>query len=328
MIEIINKSTDPYFNLALEEYVIKNFDSKNEFFFLWQNQPTVVVGKNQNTIEEINQEYIEKENVNVVRRMSGGGAVYHDLGNLNFTFIVNENNFSLDFQQFTQPVIKALDMIGIKAENNGRNDITIRGKKFSGNSQFRYHDRLLHHGTILFDSNLENVTRALNVKQEKIESKGVKSVRSRVTNISEHLSSPLDIEGFKKILTDTIKNEAEEFESYDLSEKDIAAIQELRNKKYATWEWVYGKSPQFNTQGLSRFDWGNIDIRLNVKQGFITECKIYGDFFADRDITELENKFIQVPYRPETIRELINKVNIRQYLPQATEEEIVSLLLK
>ncbi|MDD2586070.1 MAG: lipoate--protein ligase [Syntrophomonadaceae bacterium] len=329
MLEIINRSTDPYFNLALEEYVIKNMNTKEEFFILWQNQPVVVVGKNQNTIEEINQEYINNHDVKVVRRLSGGGAVYHDLDNLNFTFIVNDNkNYSFDFSAFTRPVIKALAAIGIKAENNGRNDITIDGKKFSGNSQFRYHDRLLHHGTILFNSNLENVGKALNVKEEKIVSKGVKSVRSRVTNITDYLTTPITINEFKTILNEAIKDEYKDLVQYELSPEEQAAVQDLRDNKYSTWEWVYGGSPQFNVKHAAKFDWGYLDIRLNVKHGLITNCKIYGDFFANQDIADMERKFEQVKYHSEALSNMIRQLNIKQYLPSANEEEIINLLLK
>ncbi len=329
MIEIINTSVDPYFNLALEEYAIKEMDPKDDLFILWQDEPTVVVGRNQNTLEEINRDYIKQNNIHVVRRLSGGGAVYHDSGNLNFTFIVSEKQTTgFNFTRFTRPVIKALEELGINAEDNGRNDITIKGKKFSGNAQFRYHQRTLHHGTILFDSNLDDVSSALNANPEKIISKGVKSVRSRVTNISEWLAEPLSIYAFKNILNDTILREEEYVEKHYLTEADLAAVNSLRESRYFRWEWNYGSSPPFNIQKTARFKWGNIDIRLLIKKGRILTCKIYGDFFASRDITGLENSLRGVFYKEEEIGALLNQIDIKTYLPAAETGEIIGLLFK
>lgn len=329
MIEIINSSRDPYFNLALEEYALKNMSAAEEYFILWQDEPTVVVGRNQNTIAEINKTYIKDKGINVLRRLSGGGAVYHDHSNLNFTFIVNENRrSSFDFEKFTRPVIEALQRIGIESENNGRNDITINGRKFSGNAQFRYRGRLLHHGTILFNSQLEEMAVALNVSEEKISSKGIKSIRSRVTNITEHLSMPIDIEEFKKILTEAILSEEEKTISYHLSEFDLDAINRLREQKYRSWEWVYGASPAFNIKRKRQFSWGNIEMRLDIKKGMIEGCKIYGDFFAARDIRELEKNFIKLPFREEIIDELLTNLKLREWLPNACKEEFCELFLE
>lgn len=328
MIFIENRSTDPCFNLAMEEYVLMNLTQLDDVFFLWQDEPTVVVGKNQNTIEEINRSYIKEQDVNVVRRLSGGGAVYHDLGNLNFTFIVNEEHKnSFDFQKFTRPVIEALDTIGIKAENNGRNDITIEGRKFSGNAQYRYHNRLLHHGTLLFDSRLEDMVEALNVSEDKISSKGIKSVRSRVTNISEHLQKAMDVSEFREILKNAIWKSAEQAIEYKLSESDLKVIENLRDNKYRSWEWVYGSSPAFNLQRSRRFDWGNLDIRLNVKNGYIADCAFYGDFFTNADISELGRKLSAAAMEEDSLRQKVREIDLRSYLPAIDEEEFITLLL-
>ena len=194
-------STDPTFNLAFEEYVFESMDQNETYFMLWQNDHAIIVGKHQNTIEEINQDFVKEQGIKVVRRLTGGGAVYHDLGNLNFTFIVNNDSGKpFDFQSFTRPVVKALQSLGVNAEFNGRNDITIDGKKFSGNSQYAKRGRVLHHGTVLFNSKLDTVQNALKVKKDKIESKGVKSVKSRVTNIADYLEPGFTLEDFKKAL--------------------------------------------------------------------------------------------------------------------------------
>lgn len=327
MIKINNTSTDPYFNMALDEYVTKNMKEGTVFYF-YQNRPTVVIGRNQNTFEEINSDFIKEKGIEVVRRISGGGAVYHDFGNLNFTFVADAGEYAgFDFVKFTRPVIKALEKIGIKAEHTGRNDITIEGKKFSGNAQYRYKNRVMHHGTILFDVNIEDMVQALNVDQDKIVSKGVKSVRSRVTNISEHLAFPLSIEEFKKILTETILEEEEFNKEYNLTEEDLKAINELRDKKFKTWEWVYGTSPAFNVQKKLRFDWGSMDVRLDIENGIIKGCKIYGDFFAARDIEDLENLVVGLRYTDEDIKNKIVQTDIAEYLPAASQEDLIRVFL-
>ena len=225
MISIRNQSNDPRFNLALEEYVFYHFNPDQEYVILWQNEPSVIVGRNQNTIEEINYKFIKEHNINVVRRMSGGGAVYHDLGNLNYTFIVNsDQDVSSNFKKFTEPVVSALAKLGVQAAFSGRNDITIDGRKFSGNAQHYAKNRLLHHGTILFNSDLSVVQEALNVKIDKLQSKGIKSVRSRVTNVYPYLKEKITVDEFKDTLLKFILNDDEYKERYILTEADLAAV--------------------------------------------------------------------------------------------------------
>ncbi|MDD2373653.1 MAG: lipoate--protein ligase [Syntrophomonadaceae bacterium] len=326
MLEIINRSNDPYFNLALEDYLLNRGDIKEDIFLLWQNSPVVVVGRNQNTVEEINQSFIQEKGIEVVRRISGGGAVYHDLGNLNFTFIVNDApSLTLDFTRFTAPVIKALETIGVKAEDQGRNDISIKGRKFSGNAQCRQQGRLMHHGTILFDTNLEDMEQALTVDSAKISSKGVKSVRSRVTNITEHISSPVSIEEFQDILSSTIDKNRE---CRELSPSELSIVESLRDNKFRRWEWIYGFSPPFNVRKSQRFDWGSIDFRINVIKGLITDCKIYGDFFATGDISIIEQQLIGVRYRDEDLRQVLEHINLAAYFPSAYVKDIIELIRK
>lgn len=326
MLEIINRSNDPYFNLALEEYLLKRRDIKEDVFLLWQNRPVVVVGKHQNTAEEINWEFIRRRGIEVARRISGGGAVYHDLGNLNFTFIVHEEpGLSPEFARYTAPVIKALELIGVKAENQGRNDIAIQGKKFSGNAQCRMHGRVMHHGTILFDSNLEDMQQALAVDPAKIASKGVKSVRSRVTNIKEHIMSPLTIAEFKDILSDAIDKNRE---CRELTLAEQSAAEALRDNKFRCWEWVYGFSPPFNVRKSQRFEWGGIDFRMEIKKGLVKECRIYGDFFAAGDISVIERQLTGLRYQGEDMRRTLESLNLPSYIPEAQAGDIIDLLLK
>jgi len=326
MLYIRNDSVSPYYNLALEEYVLKNLGQEESFILLWQNEPSVIIGRFQNTIAEINTEYIEKNGINVVRRITGGGAVYHDLGNLNFSFIVSGSQMNIDFRRFTEPVVKALAKMGVKAEHTGRNDITIDGKKFSGNAQYHYRDRILHHGTLLFNSRLENVQQALNVKPSKIETKGIKSVRSRVTNIIDYLENKISIYEFRDLLLTYLFDE-KPIREYKLTEEDQAGIKKLMQDKYLTWEWNYGSSPAFNLTKSERFACGEIEVRLNVNKGLIEACKIYGDFFSNEDIDELAAKFVGVRYKKEDLAALLEDIELNKYFGSLSQQEFLQLLI-
>lgn len=326
MIYVEGQYKNPYFNLALEEYMLKYFDGEEDIFILWQNEPTVVIGRNQNTIEEINTKYIKENNIHVVRRLSGGGAVYHDHGNLNFTFIMKNHGDNHDFKLFTKPIISSLSKLGIQSEFTGRNDIIIDGKKFSGNAQYYHHDHLLHHGTLLFDSDLSVVQHALNVKQDKIESKGIKSVKSRVTNISSYLDKKISIQTFKELLVQFMIEDGILKSKYILNENDLKKINELMEERYKTWEWTYGESPNFQIQKSRRFPGGNLDIRMNVNKGLIEDCKIYGDFFGRNEISELEGLLKGNPYDEERIHSLLKEIDIKNYFYNITLDDFIDCL--
>lgn len=325
MISIKNESNNPYFNLALEEYVLKYLDPKEDYVILWQNEPSIIIGRNQNTIGEINTAYVKENNVNVVRRLSGGGAVYHDLGNLNFTFIITrEDDGDINnFEKFTKPVIKALKQFGIRAELSGRNDIVIDGKKFSGNAQYFYKKRLLHHGTILFNSDLTLVQEALNVKQDKIESKGIKSVKSRVTNIYPYLAEKIDIHEFKQTLLDYLLEDEKSRNEYILTETDLSKIQALMEERYSKWEWNYGESPRYRIQKSRRFPWGGIEIGLRVVDGLIEDASIFGDFFSERDISDLIDKLKGIKYEESEIEKVINELDMTAFFKGIEEEDFL-----
>lgn len=328
MISIKNESNDPHFNLALEEYALKYLNPEENYVILWQNEPSIIIGRNQNTIEEINTSYVKENNLNVVRRMSGGGAVYHDFGNLNFTFIVtieNEGDVN-NFKKFTEPVIKALDKFGIKAELSGRNDITIDGKKFSGNAQYFYKNRLLHHGTILFDSNLSVVQEALNVKEEKIQSKGVKSVKSRVTNISPYLQEKIDIKEFKETLLKYLMEDEANQNQYILTEEDLKKIRQLMEEKYLKWEWNYGHSPKYSLQKSKRFPWGGIELRLKVVEGIIDDCVIFGDFFSSEDLSKLTARLKGLKFREEEVENALKEVDLSIFFKGIEEGDFLKCM--
>lgn len=328
MLFIDNKGiTDPRINLAIEEYALKNLDINDTYLLFYINEPSIIIGRNQNTIEEINTDYVEKNGIHVVRRLSGGGAVYHDLGNLNFSFITKDDGESFhNFRKFTEPVITALKNLGVHAELSGRNDIEAEGKKISGNAQFSTGGRMFSHGTLLLNSEMEHVASALKVKKDKIESKGIKSVRSRVANISEFLTKKITIEEFRSLLLKSIFGGQEDIPEYHLNDKDWEKIHLLSKERYQNWEWNYGKSPKFNLQHSHRFPVGQIDVRLEVNKGVIENCKIYGDFFGVGDISEIEKKLNHMRYEKNELEKALADVDTTYYFGKVSKEEFLDLI--
>lgn len=326
MLFLESKETDPYFNLALEEYLFEYMDQTKQFFMLWQNYNTIVVGKYQNTVEEINLRFVEDHGIHVVRRLSGGGAVYHDQGNLNFTFIVDQKSApDFNFSVFVVPIIKVLEQLGVRAEFNGRNDITIDGKKFSGNSQYAKHGRLLHHGCIMLDSNLTDVSQALKVREAKFESKSVKSVRSRVTTINAHAPKPISMEQFKTMLKKYVLQTGE-LEEIVLREDQLEQVYRLRDEKYATWDWTFGCSPSYSLRLERKFDAGLVTIDLNAEAGTIQDIQFHGDFFGCGDITELECAMASLRL-DHNLAEHLEKLNVGYYLNGISAKDIADMLL-
>ena len=305
MIIYRNKSTDPYFNLAAEQYLLDT--KQGDIFMLWRNERAVIIGKNQNAYSELDLDFVEKENIKVVRRLTGGGAVFHDIGNINFSFIVSgEENATLDFVRFTNPIIEAISELGV---NNiclsGRNDILIDGKKISGNAQSCYNNKTLHHGTLLYSSDLSMLSGALKVDEEKIKSKGIKSVRNRVSNIKDYLSQDMDTKEFMDYLERYISNK-NNCEVVDFTDEDIKNIQELADQKYSTWEWNFGKSKEFSTLKRKRYPFGSVGVNLTLENGIIKQLKIYGDFFGVSDVSNLEDLLINVKYTKQDVESVIS----------------------
>ncbi|MEC1440756.1 lipoate--protein ligase LplJ [Bacillus sonorensis] len=319
--------TDPRINLAIEEYCLKYLDPEQTYLLFYINQPSIIIGKNQNTIEEINTKYVDENGIIVVRRLSGGGAVYHDLGNLNFSFITKDDGNSFhNFKKFTEPVVAALKRLGVDAELSGRNDLMANGRKISGNAQFSTRGRMFSHGTLLFDSEIEHVVSALKVKKNKIESKGIKSIRSRVANISEFLDQKMTTEEFRELLLRYIFDTEGDIPEYKLTDEDWKIINQISKERYQNWDWNYGKSPKFNLQHSKRFTAGSIDIRLEVHKGMIQECKIFGDFFGVGDVGEIEDKLSGVQYERNAIEEALDGVDIQHYFGNIQKEEFLDLV--
>ncbi|MFA7326871.1 MAG: lipoate--protein ligase [Candidatus Kapaibacterium sp.] len=328
MIFIENEGiTNPSINLALEEYCLRNFDGNKDYLLFYINEPSIIIGRNQNTLEEINHEYVEEKGIHVIRRISGGGTVYHDFGNLNFSFMTDYCFESLNnFKKFTAPVIKVLNDMGVAAELKGRNDIVVNDRKISGNAQFSSGKRMFSHGTLLFDSELSEVANALNVKMSKIESKGHKSVRSRVANISEFMEKKMDVQSFRANILKGLYEDREDFETYHLTEDEWTGVHKLKDEKYATWEWNYGHSPRFNIKRTKRFAIGEIDLRLFVEKGIIKEFKVFGDFFGKEPIDNFEKLFIEQKYEHKLILEIVEKLEIKDYFGEVDRAELAELI--
>lgn len=321
-----NNITDPTLNLAMEEYVLKNMPKDDSYFLFYINRPSIIIGKNQNTIEEVNQSYIDEQGIDVVRRISGGGAVYHDTGNLNFSFITDDDGNSFhNFQKFTEPIVEALKSLGVDANLSGRNDIQVGEAKISGNAMVKVKDRMFSHGTLMLNSELDEVQNALRVNPAKIKSKGIKSVRSRVANISEFLDEPIDIDKFKEIILKTIFGETQ-VEEYKLTDEDWEKIEKLSNEKYRTWEWNYGRNPKYNFEREEKFEKGFVQIKLDVKKGRIEHAKIFGDFFGEGDIKELENALEGTLHEFDSIEEALSNYDIYHYFGDIDRHELIRLM--
>lgn len=324
---IYNSSTHPQFNLATEEYLLKQ--ANDDIFMLWRNAPAIIVGKHQNTLAEINQEYVKKNDIHVVRRLTGGGAVFHDLGNINFTFIMNADephSNLIDFRRYTLPILEVLQKLGINARFEGRNDLTIEGKKFSGNAEHVYKNRVLHHGTLLFSSKLPDLSAALHVDPSKFQDKAVKSVRSRVTNISEHLKEPLTVIEFKNMIMKHIMEMYPDAVSYTLNEDDLEEINKLVKERYSTWDWNFGQSPQYNLRKITRTAAGTIEFDLLVAKGKIESCKIFGDFFGIYDIEDIEQALKGVSHTESAVHDALAHLDLTLYFNNIAPEELIQCI--
>ena len=328
MVYLESPSTDPAFNLALEQYVFDCLPRENEYFMLWQNDNAIIVGKHQNTAAEVNAAFVKERGIQVVRRLSGGGAVYHDLGNLNFTFIVNAGDVSaLDLKLFCRPVANALRRLGVPAEVNGRNDITIDGGKFSGNAQYIKGGRLMHHGTILFDSDLSVLAGALRVQVDKLVSKGIPSVRSRVTTVRPYLKGEVGLGAFKALLLDAIF-EGTPMTRYDLTPADLASVEALVAQRYGNWEWNWGSSPSSSVHKRRRVEGcGSVEVFLDTDKGRITALDFRGDFFSTEDPEGLTPRLIGQPLEEGALRAALKGVDVARYFTNLSTDDFLWLLL-
>lgn len=325
---IVNKSNNPAYNIALEAYAFRELLSEDEIFILWINEPAIIIGKHQNTIQEINKEYTDEHGIHVVRRLSGGGAVYHDLNNLNYTIISNKTTEgAFDFKTFSQPVIETLADLGVKAEFTGRNDLEINGKKFCGNAQAYYKGRMMHHGCLLFDVDMTVLGDALKVSKDKIESKGIKSVRARVTNILNELPEKITVNEFSDKILDKMKETYPDMTEYVLSEDELAKIQKSADEQFGSWDWTYGKAPEYTIERNVRYSAGKINTFANVENSVIKNIKIYGDFFGIKDVQDIEALLIGSKYEYKDVLEKLKGIDTAQYFSGMTVEEITKAIV-
>ncbi len=328
MIYLETKGNDPRYNIAFEEYAFTTIADRDDVFILWINQPCIVVGKNQNTVEEINQKYCEEKDIKIVRRISGGGAVYHDYNNLNYTIISNEESQAdFDFKSLSQPVIETLAEMGVKAEFTGRNDLVIDDQKFCGNAQHIKKNRVMHHGCILFDVDLHVLENALKVSADKIESKGKKSVRSRVTNIKSHLEDQsVTVDDFKNRLK-AYMNKHYQMTDYELNEEELSEVLKIKAQRNDSWDWVYGENPEFTIKRNRRLMTGKVEAQILVKENVIENIKFYGDFFGVKDVDELGAVLKGVKYDHKSVTDVLKDQDIGAYFMGITLEEVVDIIV-
>lgn len=316
----------PYYNFALEDYLL-NRAPEDDYVFFYIDKPSIIVGNFQNTLEEINQSFVDEKEIIVARRLSGGGAVYHDHGNLNFSFVHKAGKADInDFKKFTRPVIDALQSMNINASLSGRNDILVDDKKISGNAQCYKNGRIMHHGTLLYDADMSNLSKSLNVKELKIASKGIKSVRSRVANIKDFIPKPMTIEAFQDYLLEHFKKE-NQITEFKLTPEILEYIEE-RAALYASWDWNWGKSPTYTMDKTNKFACGLINVKLNVSKGTIKDLKIFGDFFTSEQLSDLEKALKGIAFHQQAIEQALAHIKVSDYFNGLSNQDFIQLLLQ
>ncbi len=313
---LTNPSTDPWYNLSFDEYCLEQYPSDDRFFYLWRNRPSVIVGLNQNVYAEVNLDYLDAQGICLVRRSTGGGAVYHDLQNLNYTLVGRGVS--------PEPVVEALRRLGVPAELSGRNDIFVEGRKVSGYARRVWRDRELIHGTLMYDVDLDTLARALDVPGSKLAVKGVASVRSRVANLKEYLPGFASLDELQAALQEIL---ADGDGALPFGEADLAAVQTLRDTKYATWEWNYGQSRTASLVRRATLPCGTVEVQLEVDRGVITSVRFDGDFLGDWPVEEMEEQLTGVRFERSVLLESLELAYVDHYFDGTTPEDLLGLLL-
>jgi len=318
--------TDPRTNLAIEEYLLRHISSEDELLLFYINEPSVIIGRNQNSIEEVDPSYIEEQGVHVVRRLSGGGAVYHDLGNLNFSYISNAAENLHNYEHFIQPVINRLNQLGVPAKLIGKSDVFVEGRKISGNAQYASRGRMVSHGTILFDTSIKNMIQALNPRQAVIESAAVQSVRNFVTNVKEYVGGDFKIERLRNELIEEIFGTGTPAE-LELTSADWEQIGQIRADRFGNWGWNYGRAPKFNIQKTGEFPAGKLDVRINVNKGLIDSIRFFGTYAFLKEVDELQSDLVGTQYEAQAIEAALEPVDLTEYFQDIPAEELKKLLI-
>jgi len=320
-----NPQTNPHYNMAFDEYCLESLPIDEPVFYLWQNRPSVIVGFNQEVNTEVNLEYLNQQGITLARRVTGGGAVFHDLGNLNYTIVGRSEDLERDYPEYASLMMKALQALGIPATLSGRNDILVEGKKISGFAKRVCRNRLMVHGTLMFHVDVDVLTKVLNPSNNKLQSKGIASVRSRVANLCDYLPEITDIQTFKNRLEAILSNNHSDTE-YQLSEKDLAKIQCLATQKFATWEWNYGHSPKATLVHSARLACGTVEIHLVLTENRITSCRFGGDFLGNLPTSNVEAALTGMPYEKNAIRECLSEMNINRYFDGVVVNELIEMM--
>jgi lipoate-protein ligase A len=322
-----NPHIDPYFNMAFDEYCLEKLSIDEPVFFLWQNRPSVIIGANQEVHTEVNLDYLKENDISLVRRVTGGGAVYHDLGNLNYTIVGSSDDLERDYPEYTRYMLQALQKLGIPATMSGRNDILVEGRKVSGFAKRVCKNRLMIHGTLMFDVKLEQLTQALCPPESKLQSKGIASVRSRVANLCEYLPEITDISIFKQKLESILSNNYTDQE-WKLSQEDIQNIEQLAHDKFEKWEWIYGHSPRATLNFSKRLACGTVHIHLNIAENRINSCQLGCDFIGNLPTNELEKALTSLPYDRDAIYKILTQMDVSRYFDGVTAIELLQLIIQ
>lgn len=320
-----NPSTNPYYNMAFDEYCLESLPIDEPVFFLWQNKPAVIVGYNQEVNTEVNLDYLKEKGIDLVRRVTGGGAVYHDLENLNYTIVGRSEDLERDYPEYAALMMKALQALGVPATLSGRNDILVDGKKVSGFAKRVCKNRLMVHGTLMYNVDVDVLTHVLNPSKTKLQSKGIASVRSRVTNLCNYLPELSDIQAFKNRLEEILSNNYSDAE-YKLSETDLAHIQQLTDEKFATWEWNYGRSPKATLVHSARLACGTVEIHLTLTENRIASCLFGGDFLGNLPASDVEKALTGIPYEINEIRKCLSKLEISRYFDRVSADNLLEMM--
>ena len=320
-----NPSTNPYYNMAFDEYCLESLPIDEPVFFLWQNKPAVIVGYNQEVNTEVNLDYLKEKGIDLVRRVTGGGAVYHDLENLNYTIVGRSEDLERDYPEYAALMMKALQALGVPATLSGRNDILVDGKKVSGFAKRVCKNRLMVHGTLMYNVDVDVLTHVLNPSTTKLQSKGIASVRSRVTNLCNYLPELSDIQAFKNRLEEILSNNYSDAED-KLSEADLTHIQRLTDEKFATWEWNYGRSPKATLVHSARLACGTVEIHLTLSENRIASCRFGGDFLGNLPASDVEKALTGIPYEVNEIRKCLSKLEISRYFDRVSADNLLEMM--
>ncbi len=320
-----NTHTDPSYNMAFDEFCLEQLSVDEPVFYLWQNRPAVIVGMNQEVHTEVNLDYLQQKGITLVRRVTGGGAVYHDLGNLNYTIVGPSEDLERDYPEYAGLMCKALQQLGVPATLSGRNDILVDGKKVSGFAKRVCRNRLMVHGTLMYDVDVEVLTQVLNPSNNKLQSKGIASVRSRVANLSAYLPDLPEVQAFARRLEQILSRDYADSE-YVLTSEDLQAVQKLADDKFSQWEWNYGRSPRATLTHSVRLSCGTVEVHLTIVENRISACRLGGDFIGNLPVSEVEAALLGVPYEAAPVRDCLSRMEIGQYFDGVTVDELVKVV--